>query len=105
MHVASYVSARLTFIPCLHLQVMDRAVTHVDNVYNLPDVCITGQVCRTNIPSNTAFRGFGAPQAMLVCEHLMENVATTLKLPPEKVRRGRGLAYCLELGYAHGIQN
>ena len=70
---------------------MDRAVTHVDNVYNLPNVRITGHVCRTNIPSNTAFRGFGAPQAMLVSEHLMENVITTLGLLPEKVREGRGL--------------
>ena len=67
------------------LQVMERAVTHADNVYNFPNVRITGRVCRTNLPSNTAFRGFGGPQGMMASEQLMDDVATYLGLPPEKV--------------------
>ena len=33
-----------------------------------------GRVCRTNLPSNTAFRGFGGPQGMMVGEMVMDHV-------------------------------
>ena len=45
---------------------MERTLLHTDNCYFLPHVELTGQVCFTNLPSNTAFRGFGGPQAMAV---------------------------------------
>lgn len=64
---------------------MHRAITHVENVYSIPNVRIVGRVCRTNLPSNTAFRGFGAPQGMMIAEHWMDHVAAYLKVPPEKV--------------------
>ena len=44
-----------------------------------------GRVCRTNLPPNTAFRGFGGPQAMVITEQWMQRVAEYLKLPPEQV--------------------
>uniref|UniRef100_A0A8C5T0H0 xanthine dehydrogenase n=1 Tax=Laticauda laticaudata TaxID=8630 RepID=A0A8C5T0H0_LATLA len=48
--------------------VMDRAVLHMDNSYNIPNIRGIGVVCKTNLASNTAFRGFGGPQGMMVAE-------------------------------------
>jgi xanthine dehydrogenase large subunit len=45
--------------------VMARAMTHVDNAYFFPHAEIRGTVCRTHMPPNTAFRGFGGPQGLL----------------------------------------
>src|SRR5262249_3364280 len=66
--------------------VMWRALFHVDNCYFLPSVELTGYVCKTHKTSQTAFRGFGGPQGMLVVEDLMDRIARTLALPPETVR-------------------
>lgn len=41
---------------------MDRALFHVENAYKVGVVSATGYVCRTNLASHTAFRGFGGPQ-------------------------------------------
>jgi xanthine dehydrogenase/oxidase len=43
--------------------IMERAVFHIDNAYRIENLRCHGIVCRTNLPSNTAFRGFGGPQA------------------------------------------
>jgi xanthine dehydrogenase large subunit len=66
--------------------VMWRAMLHSDNAYYLPAVDTTGYVCRTHKTSQTAFRGFGGPQGMLVIEDVLDRVARTLGLPPEVVR-------------------
>ena len=66
--------------------VTDRALFHLDNCYYLPAVEFRGQVARTNLSSNTAFRGFGGPQGMLVIEEILDRVARRLGLPPEVVR-------------------
>jgi xanthine dehydrogenase large subunit len=66
--------------------VMWRALFHVDNCYFLPSVELTGYVCKTHKTSQTAFRGFGGPQGMLVVEDLMDRIARTLGVAPEVVR-------------------
>jgi xanthine dehydrogenase molybdopterin binding subunit/xanthine dehydrogenase small subunit len=66
--------------------VTDRALFHLDNAYYIPTVEFRGQVARTNLSSNTAFRGFGGPQGMLVIEEILDRVARRLNLPPELVR-------------------
>ena len=66
--------------------VLDRALFHLDNAYYLPAVRLTGKIAKTNVASNTAFRGFGGPQGMLVIEEILDRVARTLGLPPEVVR-------------------
>src|SRR5262249_18130177 len=53
----------------------------------IPNVEISGTVCRTNLPSNTAFRGFGGPQAVAAMENIIEEVAATLGLDAYEVRR------------------
>src|SRR5262249_7720360 len=75
--------------------VTDRALFHLDNCYYIPSVEFRGQVAKTNLSSNTAFRGFGGPQGMLVCEEIIDRIARRLGLNPEVVRernlyRGRG---------------
>lgn len=59
----------------------------MENSYSLTNVRGRGFVCRTNLPSNTAFRGFGGPQGMLVAESWMSDVAQSLGLPTEEVGR------------------
>jgi xanthine dehydrogenase large subunit len=66
--------------------VLWRAMFHCDNTYFLPAVELTGYVCRTNKTSQTAFRGFGGPQGMLVIEEILDQAARRLSLPPDVVR-------------------
>ena len=61
-------------------------MTHADNVYNIPHLTIRGKCCKTNLPSNTAFRGFGGPQAMMIMEKVMSQVVAHLNMPPEDLR-------------------
>jgi xanthine dehydrogenase molybdopterin-binding subunit B len=66
--------------------VLDRALFHLDNAYYIPAARFTGRVAKTHIASNTAFRGFGGPQGMLVIEEIIDRVARALNLSPEVVR-------------------
>jgi xanthine dehydrogenase/oxidase len=75
----------------LTMPVVDRALFHIANSYNFGACHFTGRPCKTNLPSNTAFRGFGGPQGMFVGECIMDAVARQLKLAPETVR-ARNLA-------------
>ena len=66
--------------------ITDRALFHLDNAYYIPNVDFCGRAVKTNVVSNTAFRGFGGPQGMLVIEEIVDRVARHLGLPPEAVR-------------------
>ncbi|MGA0112075.1 MAG: xanthine dehydrogenase small subunit, partial [Chthoniobacterales bacterium] len=70
----------------LSMPVTDRAMFHTDNCYYIPNVELRGQVVKTNLASNTAFRGFGGPQGMLIIEEILDRIARQLGLPPEVVR-------------------
>ncbi|EDV93247.1 xanthine dehydrogenase [Drosophila grimshawi] len=59
----------------LSFSVLDRAMYHFENCYRIPNVRVTGWVCKTNLASNTAFRGFGGPQGMFAGEHIIRDVA------------------------------
>jgi xanthine dehydrogenase large subunit len=67
--------------------VNDRALSHLDNAYFLEHVEIVSHRCKTHTVSNTAFRGFGAPQGMMVIERILDDIARTLSLDPLDVRR------------------
>ena len=67
--------------------VTDRAVFHLDNAYYLPHVRFRGHVAKTNLASNTAFRGFGGPQGMFVIEEIMDRIARRVGLAPDVVRQ------------------
>lgn len=59
----------------LSMSVLERAMFHCTNGYSIPNCRVRGWACRTNLPSNTAFRGFGAPQGMYAAEHIVRDVA------------------------------
>lgn len=59
----------------LSFSVLERAMYHFENCYNIPNIKVSGWVCKTNLPSNTAFRGFGGPQGMFAGEHIVRDVA------------------------------
>ncbi len=67
--------------------VNDRAVFHVDNAYFLEHVHIRNYRCKTHTVSNTAFRGFGGPQGMMVIEHVLDHIALATGLDPLQVRQ------------------
>ncbi|MFC0409879.1 xanthine dehydrogenase molybdopterin binding subunit [Roseomonas elaeocarpi] len=66
--------------------VIFRAVTHALNVLDVPAVRVDGRVLRTNTVSNTAFRGFGGPQGVLLAEDVVREVARAVGTTPEAVR-------------------
>lgn len=70
----------------LSAPVLSRAMFHIDNAYYIPHLEVRGQIVKTHKASNTAFRGFGGPQGMVVIEEIVDRIAHFLNLPPELVR-------------------
>jgi xanthine dehydrogenase/oxidase len=66
--------------------VINRGLFHVTNAYKIPNIRVRAFMCKTNSVTNTAFRGFGAPQGMLIAEGYLTHLADTLGLAPEIVR-------------------
>ena len=58
--------------------VMERTLFHCTNSYFIPNVKATAYSCRTHLPPNTAFRGFGGPQGMFMIESAIANAAEAL---------------------------
>ncbi|WP_062264217.1 xanthine dehydrogenase molybdopterin binding subunit [Endozoicomonas arenosclerae] len=74
------------YSPDLTDAIVDRAMFHSDNAYYLENAIVSGHRCKTNIASNTAFRGFGGPQGMLIIERVMDDIARNTGLDPLDVR-------------------
>ncbi|MGF1449331.1 MAG: xanthine dehydrogenase molybdopterin binding subunit [Opitutales bacterium] len=70
----------------LSMPVTDRAMFHIDNAYYIPALKVSGRATKANLPSNTAFRGFGGPQGMLIIEEIMDRVARRVGVAPEALR-------------------
>ena len=66
--------------------ILGRALFHSDNCYYIPNMDVSGRVCKTHVTSHTAFRGFGGPQGMVAIEEILDRVARALNLKPERVR-------------------
>lgn len=71
----------------LSSSILERAMFHVDSAYYIPTCHIEGYVVRTNMHSNTAFRGFGGPQGAMAMESVIEEMARLLKKDPYEIRR------------------
>uniref|UniRef100_A0A9L0K6A3 Aldehyde oxidase/xanthine dehydrogenase a/b hammerhead domain-containing protein n=1 Tax=Equus asinus TaxID=9793 RepID=A0A9L0K6A3_EQUAS len=50
-------------------------ILKMENAYKIHNLRFRGRACMTNLPSNTAFRGFGFPQGTLVTESCITAVA------------------------------
>ena len=79
--------ARAGFSADLSGPVATRALCHFDNAYYLSDVDIKAMVVKTNTQSNTAFRGFGAPQGAMAIEYMIDNIARAIGRDPLDVRQ------------------
>ncbi len=71
----------------LTLPIIQRAIVHAENMYYIPHISILARPCRTNLPPNTAFRGFGAPQGIFVIETVIERIARHLGKDPLAIRK------------------
>ena len=80
-------SANCGFSADLSGAIADRAMFHADNAYYLDNVAISSFRCKTNLVSNTAFRGFGGPQGMMGIEDAIDAIARHLGKDPLEVRR------------------
>ncbi|CAF3526890.1 unnamed protein product [Rotaria sp. Silwood1] len=67
--------------------VMQLGMLQMGNSYQFSHIKIRGRVCKTHLPSNTAFRGVGGPQTILASETIVEHVAAYLKRDPITIRR------------------
>ncbi|XP_068612337.1 aldehyde oxidase 6 [Brachionichthys hirsutus] len=66
--------------------VAEKVLLNLDAAYNIPNLRGSCSICRTNLPSNTAFRGFGIPQCLLVVENMVNDVAMALGRPADQIR-------------------
>lgn len=71
----------------LSTSVMERTLLHAENSYYIPNVEVNGQVCFTNVPPNTAFRGFGGPQAVAAMEEIIQRISEQIGVDALEIRR------------------
>ncbi len=71
----------------LSIPVLERTLFHCTNAYFIPHVSAVAYSCRTNLPPNTAFRGFGGPQGMFVIESAIAAAAENLGVDPSEIQR------------------
>lgn len=67
--------------------ILERTLFHATNSYNIPHVKVIAHSCKTNLPPNTAFRGFGGPQGMFVIEAAIDHAAKKLQVATEIIQR------------------
>jgi xanthine dehydrogenase large subunit len=70
----------------LSLPVLERTLFHCTNAYFIPNVTATAYSCKTHLPPNTAFRGFGGPQGMFVIEAAIAHAADKLKVDKSEIQ-------------------
>ena len=79
-------SSKCGISPDLSGAINSRALLHIDNAYYLSDIAVENFLCKTNTASNTAFRGFGGNQGMMVIENILDNIARYLNKDPSEIR-------------------
>lgn len=67
--------------------VLERTLFHCTNSYFIANVTATAYSCRTNLPPNTAFRGFGGPQGMFVIEAAIVKAAESLGIAASVIQQ------------------
>ncbi len=66
--------------------IMERTLFHITNAYYIPNVRGTVYSTKTNLPPNTAFRGFGAPQGMFLMETAIAKAAEKIGVKAEVIQ-------------------
>ena len=85
--VDALLSANCGFSSDLSGPITDRALFHSDNCYFYPNVRLISRPLKTNKVSNTAFRGFGGPQGMMLAERIIQEVASFLRKDPLEIKK------------------
>jgi xanthine dehydrogenase large subunit len=67
--------------------ILERTLFHATNSYHIPNVNVTAHSCKTNLPPNTAFRGFGGPQGMFVIEAAIDDAARKIGIDVTVIQR------------------
>ncbi len=67
--------------------VLERTLFHATNAYFVPNVHVTAYSCKTNLPPNTAFRGFGGPQGKFVIEAAISKASESLGVPAADIQK------------------
>ncbi len=62
--------------------VLQRSMFNIAGVYSIPNIEVRGRTVATNTVPNSAFRGFGAPQAIFSIEMFMDKIAKELNEDP-----------------------
>ena len=83
--------------------VLERTLFHCTNSYYIPNVTATAYSCRTNLPPNTAFRGFGGPQGMFVIEAAIAKAADKLGIDKTVIQQKNLLQTDNELPYGQKL--
>lgn len=84
--------------------VMERTMFHATNAYRVPNALVTAYSCKTNLPSNTAFRGFGGPQGMFVIECAIAHAAEKLNIDASEIQKKNLITDGVELPYGQVMQ-
>ncbi len=79
--------------------IAERTLFHATNSYFVPNVHTTVYSCKTNLPPNTAFRGFGGPQGMFVIESAIADTADKIGINKRKIQEVNLLAENDEFSY------
>ncbi|MGC4121642.1 MAG: molybdopterin-dependent oxidoreductase [Myxococcales bacterium] len=83
--------------------VLGRSFLHASGSYRIPNIRITGMSCRTNLPPNNAFRGFGVPQGTFAIESALARAAEVVGLSAVELKKrnllsdGDSLPYGMKL--------
>jgi len=79
--------------------VAERTLFHATNSYFIKNVTTSIYSCKTNLPPNTAFRGFGGPQGMFVIESAIAKAASELNIATYKIQEANLLKENDEFSY------
>jgi len=85
--------------------ILERTLFHCTNSYFVPNVTATAHSCKTNLPPNTAFRGFGGPQGMFVIEAAIDHAAKKLGVDASVIQRKNMMDDGNEMPYGQIIKN
>ena len=85
--------------------ILERTLFHCTNSYFVPNVQATAYSCRTNLPPNTAFRGFGGPQGMFVIEAAIYKAAELMGIDPIEIQRKNLLKDGDEFPYGQKVKH
>ncbi len=89
--------------------ILERTLFHHTNCYYIPNSHATAYSCRTNLPPNTAFRGFGGPQGMFVIESAIAYAAEALGVDAARIQEanliaeGQAFPYGQKVRGAHAL--